>query len=198
MSEPTEITDNVREVLDAPKTDGLFDIPKSFTAEDEVVWAKRRMDSIRVAQYSDSKCGLPNTFDASGAYLCAGREDGTSSPCNKLEGKECLIRIQPINNGHYQSCGFWETSNAGDPEGRYCPKGKLKDLRIGFGSTKSDEGFGCERCEYGQGMLSVADSEGRPRWCSLKGHSVESKSCCMDNEPVKDKTYLAPLLEGHR
>ena len=185
--------ENKRSVLDAPKKDGLFVLPDTFTSQDEVMWAKRRMDSTRVAQYADSTCGLPNTFDPAGAYLCGGRKDGTSSPCNKLQGKECLIRITPINDATHQSCGFWETHNVGDPEARYCPKGKMNDARINFGSTQSDEGFGCERCEYGQQKMKTPDSEGRPRWCALKGHPVEDKACCADNDPVKDslmdKTY---------
>ncbi len=180
------MAENIRKILDAPKKDGLFVVPENFSAKEEVDWAKRRQDSVRVAQYSDSKCGLPNTFDSTGAYLCGGRKDGGSSPCNKLAGKECLIRIQPINSPNFQSCAFWETQNAGDPEGRYCPKGKLEDPRISFGSTKSEEGFGCERCEYGQQQLFKPDSEGRTRWCALKGHSVEDKSCCADNEPIEE------------
>lgn len=182
-------TPQEREILVSPTgKDGLFVVPQSFTAKDEVEWAKRRMDSARVAQYADSKCGLSNTFDVSGAYLCGGRGDGSSSPCNKfVAGGECLIRIKPVDDPHHQSCGFWETRNAGDPEGRYCPKGKLDDTRISFGGTKSDEGFGCERCEYGEESLPYPDSEGRERWCSLKGHSVEDKSCCADNEPDEDE-----------
>lgn len=180
------MSENERPILDAPTKDGLFILPDTFTTEDEVMWAKRRMDSIRVAQYADSKCGLPNTFDPQGAYLCGGCKDGSSSPCNKLVGTECLIRIKPIDAPHESSCGFWETRNAGDPEGRYCPKGKMQDARINFGTTEAPEGFGCERCEYGQGKLGHPDSEGRERWCSLKGHPVEDKSCCADNEPEKD------------
>jgi len=182
---------NVRPILDAPVgKDGLFEVPKSFSAEDEIAWAKRRMDSSRVAQYADSRCGLSNTYDPKGAYLCGGRKDGGSSPCNKLVNigngpNECLIRESLVDNKHFQSCGFWETVNAGDPEGRYCPKGKLGDDRISFGGTDSPYGFGCVRCEYGQQNLPYADSEGRERWCSLKGHSVEDNSCCADNEPVQ-------------
>lgn len=187
------MSDNQRQILDAPKKNGVFTLPETFSTKDEVTWAKRRMDSVRVAQYADSKCGLPNTFDATGAYLCDDRKDGESSPCNKLAGTECLIRIQPIDDAAHQSCGFWETRNAGDPEGRYCPKGKLTDARISFGTTESDEGFGCERCEYGQQKLKTPDSEGRPRWCSLKGHPVEDKSCCADNEVVKG-SYLQEIL----
>jgi hypothetical protein len=174
-----------RPILMAPIKDGLFVLPSKFTVEDEVKWAKRRQDSSRVAQYADSHCGLPNTFDQKGAYLCGGCKDGSSSPCNKLVIKtgECLIRIQTIDKPHLQSCGMWETKNAGDPEGRYCPKGKLDDARIGFGSTTNPLGFSCQRCEYGQGILPISDSEGRTRWCSLKGHSVEDNACCEDNEP---------------
>jgi hypothetical protein len=168
--------------------DGLFAVPtENFTAEKEVEWAKRRQDSIRVAQYADSKCGLPNVFDPQGAYLCGGCADGSSSPCNKFitETRECLIRIKLIDEPNRQSCGFWETRNAGDPEARYCPKGKLDDPRISFGETDNPKGFGCERCEYGQQTLPMPDSEGRTRWCALKGHPVEDKSCCADNEAEK-------------
>ncbi len=167
--------------------DGLFECPSSITVDDEVMWAKRRLDTVRLASYADSKCGLPNTYDETGAYLCGGRGDGTSSPCNKfVEGGECLIRIKPIDEPHAESCGYWETRNAGDPEGRYCPSGRMEDERIGFGSTDNPEGFGCERCEYGEERLPSPDSEGRTRWCSLKGHPVEDQSCCADNEPDTD------------
>ena len=189
---------NVRQILTDPVSDGLFALPKSFTAEDEVRWAKRRMDSARVAQYADSRCGISATFDPTGAYLCGGRKDGGSSPCNKREGTECLIRIKPLNDANHQSCGFWETTNAGDPEGRYCPHGKLEDDRIQFGSTKSDEGFSCARCEYGQEMLPYSDSEGRPRWCALKGHPVENNSCCADNEPEEADEEKSSPLSGIR
>lgn len=175
---------NKRPILYGPVSDGLFKTPQTISAKDEVEWAKRRMDSVRVAQYSDSKCGLPNTFDPTGAYLCMGRKDGRSSPCNKREGAYCLIRIEPLNRGQNQSCMYWEIYNAGDPEGRYCPHGKLDDARLSFGSTPKTEGFGCMRCEYGQDMMPARDSEGRTRWCALKGHPVESNSCCGDNEPI--------------
>lgn len=114
----------VRAILTDPVKNGLFVLPETISAEDEVRYAKRRMDSIRVAQYSDTKCGLPNTYDPKGAYLCGGLKNGESSVCNKLNGSECLIRIKKIDDPHHQSCGMWETANAGDPEGRYCPKGK--------------------------------------------------------------------------
>lgn len=186
---PAIIGHNERPVLEEEVgKDGLFAVPADdFGADKEVEWAKRRMDSIRVAQYADSKCGLPNVFDSAGAYLCGGCADGTSSPCNKFIIKmgECLIRIKPIDEPNNQSCGMWEVKNAGDPEARYCPKGKLDDPRIGFGRTDNAEGFGCERCEYGQEHMPSPDSEGRTRWCSLKGHPVEDKSCCEDNEPVE-------------
>jgi hypothetical protein len=170
-------------LVDPVGKDGLFVVPKSLTAESEVRYAKRRQDSVRIAQYADSKCGLPATFDKDGGYLCGGRKDGRSSACNKLVGTECLIRKNPINNMHYQSCGMWEMRNAGDPEGRYCPKGKLDDSRIGFGSTQSALGFSCQRCEYSTTM-KMSDSEGRGSFCRLKGHPVESNACCEDNEPV--------------
>jgi hypothetical protein len=169
--------------------DGLFIAPTSWGAEQEVAWGKRRQDSVRVAQYSDSKCGIPATFDKDSAYLCGGMANGGSSPCNKfISGtNECLIRIKLIGEPHNQSCAMWETRNAGDPEGRYCPHGKMEDERIGFGRTDAPEGFGCQRCEYGQTILPHPDSEGRTRWCALKGHPVEDVSCCWDNEPISAK-----------
>jgi hypothetical protein len=170
----------LRPVLKDPlDDDGHFALPKEFTAADEVRWAKRRQDSIRVAHYADSKCGLPSTFDPDGGYLC-----GT---CNKYidETKECLIRRKLIDDPAKQSCGLWEAKNAGNPEGQYCPKNKKKmdDGRIGFGETKNKLGFSCERCEYGQQKMVAADSQGRTNWCNLKGHPVELKACCGDNEP---------------
>lgn len=179
-----------RPILEDPlDSDGHFTTPsEDFDVDDEVRWAKKRLDTVRVSQYADSKCGLPNTFDSAGAYLCGGRSDGSSSPCNKmiLQSGECLIRIKPISDMHLQSCAFWEVKNSGDPEARYCPKGKLEDSRIGFGSTKNEEGFGCIRCEYGQNQMPRPDSEGRDRWCKLKGHPVERTACCEDNEPVEE------------
>jgi len=176
---------NTRKILvDKEDSSGHFLMPQAFDAEDEVRFAKRRMDSTRVAQYADSKCGFSNTFDEKGAYLCGGLKDGGSSVCNKLNGSECLIRIKPIDKPHSQSCGFWETWNAGDPEGRYCTKGKMDDNRINFGGTKNPKGFSCQRCEYGQQKLKEPDSEGRTLWCKLKGHPVEPNACCADNDPI--------------
>jgi len=188
---------NIRPILTEPlDKDGYFSVPDKFTSEDEVRWAKRRMDSIRLAQYADSKCGLPNTFDKDGAYLCGGRQDGSSSPCNKLNGSECLIRQKVIDKPHRQSCEFYEITNAGDPEARYSPKGKLDDDRIAFGETKNPEGFGCRRCEYGQQSMPSPDSEGRSLWCKFKGHPVEGNACCADNDPIKLYTIKSatPLL----
>jgi hypothetical protein len=181
--------DNLRPILYGPVKDGLFVVPReNFTAKDEVEWAKRRLDSVRLASYADSKCGLPNTYDPKGAYLCGGCKDGSSSACNKFVGKsECLIRIKPLENPTAESCGYWEIRNAGDPEARYCPKGRMDDKRIGFGSTENPKGFGCVRCEYGQNQMPKPDSEGRTRWCALKGHSVEDNACCEDNEPAEAK-----------
>jgi hypothetical protein len=180
------IKTNIRKILTQPISDGKFSMPdSSFTSEDEVQWAKRRMDSVRVSQYSDTKCGLPNCYDPMGAYLCGGRSDGSSSPCNKREGNECLIRKGDLSNPHFQSCAFWEIANAGDQEARYSPDGRLDDDRIGFGTTKNSLGYGCIRCEYYKPMMR-SDSEGRPGWCSLKGHTVEENSCCWDNEPKDD------------
>ena len=176
-----------RDILYAKVNDeGLFEVPaKDFTEKEEVMWAKRRMDSLRLAYYADSKCGLPNTYDKDGAYLCGGTADGKSSPCNKfVTGGECLISITRIDEPHKQSCGYWEVRNAGDPEARYCPKGRMEDKRIGFGETKSEKGFGCVRCEYGQNSMPKEDSEGRTQWCALKGHPVEKNACCEDNEPL--------------
>jgi hypothetical protein len=181
-----------REILEDPiGEDGLFEVPKSFGPHDEVRWRSRRMDSIRLAQYSDSKCGFPPLVDK--AYLCGGRKDKSTPPCNKFitQTHECLIRIDLIDKPHNQSCMYWETQNAGDSEGRYCPhsKEKMTDQRISFGSTDDPLGFGCIRCEYGQGKLPYADSEGRESWCSLKGHPVEAEEdktgCCAEQEPIE-------------
>ncbi len=167
---------NVRDILYGPVQDGFFVVPKeTFTKEDEVAWSKRRMDSVRIAQYADSKCGLPNTYDETGAYIC--------STCNKREGTECLIRIKNLSKPDYQGCAYWEMTNAGDPEGRYSPDGKLEDKRIGFGETKNPKGWGCIRCEYYISMPKP-DSENRPGWCKKKGHTVEMNSCCWDNDPI--------------
>lgn len=167
--------------------DGHFAAPTAFGPEDEVRWAKRRLDTVRLSQYADSKCGLPNTYDPTGSYLCAGRGNGTSGPCNKFvdKGNECLIREEALSNPHMQSCMYWEVENAGDPETRYCPAGKLDDKRISLGSTKNPMGFGCQNCEYGTEQLPHLDSEGRSRWCSLKGHPVEPTACCADNDPLE-------------
>jgi hypothetical protein len=186
------MADNVRPILVDPiSDDGLFTVPTTITAEDEVRYAKRRQDSIRVSQYADSKCGLPNTFDKDGGYLCGGRADGSSAPCNKLVGTECLIYDKPVTDPNRQSCGMWEVSNAGDPEGRYCPKGKLDTDRIGFGSTNSPLGFSCQRCKY-YAHMTVEDSEGRDDFCRLKGHPVEDNACCEDNEPTSGELKAKP------
>ncbi len=166
--------------------DGLFIMPSSISSDDEVKFAKVRMDSIRLSSYADTKCGLSNTFDKTGAYLCGGRKDGSSSPCNKNQGTLCLILSHPLSDKNHQSCGFWETKNAGDIEVKYCPEGKFDDKRAQFGGTDSDLGFSCSRCEYGEGKLSMPDSEGRQRWCALKGMPVEDNACCADNEPDDD------------
>ncbi len=169
---------NIRPIFDDPKDkDGHFRCPKSFTAEDEVRWAKVRLDTARISSYQDTHCGsFPNTYDPTGAYLCRG--------CNKITPeKECLIRIDKVQDPTHSSCGYWETINAGDPEVRYCKPGKRDDKRIAFGTTPNDAGFGCQRCEYGQQTLPQPDSEGRALWCKLKGHPVEEKACCADNEP---------------
>ena len=177
---------NKRKILVEPVRDGLFALPSDdFTSEDEVQWGKRRVDSVRLSQYADSKCGLPNCYDPFGAYLCGGRKDGTSSPCNKREGNECLIKDGDLTNPHFQSCAFWEISNAGDMEVRYSPEGRLDSSRIGFGATKNLLGFGCVRCEYFD-VMKKPDSEGRWGWCALKGHTVEPNACCWDNEPKDD------------
>lgn len=177
--------ENVRKILDLPLEGGKFSVPSGdFSSQDEVVWAKRRMDSTRMAQYADSKCGLSNTFDPTGSYLCAGRHDGSSSPCNKRNGTECLLKNGKLTNAHYQSCAYWEIENAGDPEARYSPDGRFEDERCGFGETKNPEGFGCRNCEYAKKM-SKPDSEGRTLWCSLKGHTVQDIGCCWDNDPIK-------------
>jgi hypothetical protein len=174
---------NVRPILYGPVKDGLFIMPTSFNAKDEVSFAKRRMDTIRVAQYADTSCGLSNTFDPDGAYLCGG--NGKSVACNKFDNGDCLIRItENIAKPDHSSCMYWEKANAGDPEGKYPPKGRLDDRRIDFGVTPNQLGWGCMRCEYGQQFLNKPDSEGRPRWCAKKGHPVESNSCCAENEAI--------------
>ncbi len=181
------MNENLRTILvDPTGTDGLFTVPKKISSDDEVRYTKRRQDSVRISQYADSKCGLPATYDKDAGYLCGGRKDGSSSSCNKLVGKECLIRIKLIDDMHHQSCGMWEMRNAGDPEGRYCPKGKLDDDRIGFGGTESDEGFSCQRCEY-SAVMEIEDSQGRPSFCRLKGHPIEPTACCEDNEPLEEE-----------
>lgn len=173
-----------RPILEDPlDKDGYFKVPGKFTEQDEVRWAKKRIDAGRVSQYADSHCGLPNTFDSTGAYLCGGRKDGGSSPCNKRKGSECFIRVEELTNPTSQSCAYWEVSNAGDSEPRYCDPGRLEDARISFGETPNPEGFGCIRCEYGQGTLSMRDSQYRNRWCKLKGFPVEDMACCAENEP---------------
>jgi hypothetical protein len=180
---------NSRPILYGPISKGLFVMPQSFGAKDEVNFAKRRMDTIRVAQYADSSCGLPNTYDADGAYLCGGRENGQSVACNKFDSADCLIRItEKIAKPNRSSCMYWEKSNAGDPEGKYCPEGRLDDKRIDFGSTVNPLGWGCLRCEYGQQILNKPDSEGRTRWCGKKGHPVEDNSCCAENEAIEYST----------
>lgn len=181
---------NIRPVLKGTVgPDGYFVCPKEFTAEDEIRWQKNRMRSSRIAQYADESCGIPATYDKDGAYLCAGRADGSSERCNMMEGEhECLIRIRLIPYPHTTSCMWWEKPNAGDPEGRLCPKGKLDDDRLDFGPTPNQLGFGCIRCEYGQELLPKPDSEGRRRWCKVKDHTVSDNSCCADNEPDEEKT----------
>lgn len=194
------MSENDRPILDeATGPDELFITPSiGFTAQDEVQWAKRRMDASRVASYADFKCGLPNTFDPTGAYLCGGRADGRSSPCNKANGNECLIKKGLLTAPHYQSCAFWETRNTGDPEPRYSPHGRLEDERIGFGQTKSPSGFGCMRCEYGRSM-PAPDSEGRTMWCALKGMSVQDVGCCWDNNPIKPyQTDVTPETKNQK
>lgn len=181
VSENSDIKrpDLERKIIDQP-TDakGLFVCPSSFTAEDEVRWKKIRMNAARISSYQDSKCGsFPHTFDPTGSYVCG--------ICNMYaHGGECVIREKPVDRPFLQSCGYWETKNAGDTELRYCPDGKLSDERIAFGSTDSSLGFGCIRCEYGQQMLPYEDSEGRPRWCAKKGMPVECEACCAENDPV--------------
>lgn len=180
--------ENTRPILEEPlDNSGHFKKPSNFTAEDEVKWGKIRMDTARLASYQDSHCGFhSNTFDQTGAYLCRG--------CNKLASNgECLIRAKVIAKPNLSSCGYWEVKNAGDPEVRYCPSGKLDDKRIAFGTTENPLGFSCARCEYGQGILSKPDSEGRIRWCKLKGHPVEDLACCADNEPIEEKGLLDTL-----
>lgn len=181
---------NTRPILYGPVKDGLFVMPASFDAKDEVNFSKRRMDTVRVAQYADSSCGLSNTFDPDGAYLCGG--NGKSVPCNKFDSPKCLIRItEVVAKPERSSCMYWEKANAGDPEGKYPPDGRLDDRRIDFGVTANPLGWGCMRCEYGQQLLNKPDSEGRTRWCSKKGHPVENNSCCAENEAIDLSTQAA-------
>lgn len=175
-----------RKVLTLPEKNGLFSVPAKFGEEEEVAFRARRIEAGRVSNYADSKCGISATFDPVGAYLCGGRADGGSSPCNKIEGTECLIRRLRLTKPHAQSCGYWEVEDAGDREPRYSTEGKLGDVRISFGETANPEGFGCVRCEYGEGELPHPDSEGRERWCALKGFPVEDNACCAENEPDTD------------
>lgn len=179
-----------RPILQGPEDKkGLFKVPKTISTEDEVKFAKLRMRTVRLAQYSDETCGLPNTYDPTGAYLCGGLKTGKSSPCNMfvIIGQECLIRDpKKIDDPHHFSCGFWETVNSGDPEGRKCDHGRMDDKRIQAGSTKSNKGFSCERCEYGIDQDNWTDSEGRHRFCTDWGHPVGEKSCCADNEPLDE------------
>ncbi len=178
--------DNKRPILEE-KIDGKghFAAPKSFTAEDEIQWSKRKLNTVRLALYADEICGFPFTLDPMGSYLCGGRADGSSLACNKLEGKECLILTTEITRPHNSSCAAWERQRAGDPEGRECPKGKFDAKRIGFGTTKNPLGFGCIRCEYGQTFLQRPDSNNQKRWCEEKGHPVGETACCWDNEAIE-------------
>ncbi|HLJ88829.1 MAG TPA: hypothetical protein VKZ53_18565 [Candidatus Angelobacter sp.] len=201
QAETSSAKANARPIIDQKiGPDGHFAAPKSFTAQDEVQWAKVRQDAIRLRQYADKRCGFSNLYDPAGAYLCGGRNDGSSSACNKREGAECLIRIQPLSDPHFQSCMFWETVNAGDPEARYSDKSKkhMTDERIAFGATGNPLGFGCVRCDEGRHMLARPDSEGRQKWCRLIGMPVMDNACCADNEPLAGSPKKSPNDRGDR
>lgn len=175
--------------------DGYFKLPANqLTPEEEVKARQIRAFAVISSEYADSTCGNSFTYEkqegqSGSAYLCGGRSDGKSDPCNKfiiLTG-ECVIRKDKIvKDPSHSSCGFWEHTRAGDPEARRCPSGRFDDERINFGTTKNPLGFSCQRCEYGEEMLSVPDSEGRPRWCKLHGFPVMNDACCSDNEPDED------------
>jgi hypothetical protein len=192
-----------RPILDAPlDADGFFAKPKgALTKDQEVMFAKLRMRGVRTSNYADARCGLPNTYDETGAYLCGGRKNGSSPSCNMfvILNHECLLRDpKVINKPHNFSCGFWEQPNTGDPEGRRCPSGRWKDERLSAGSTDNPLGFSCERCEYGQQQLDVPDSEGRTEWCKYHGHPVFKPACCADNEPVGVKVSKRSWLLTRR
>lgn len=176
---------NEREIVEQPQdAKGHFICPKEFTRDDETRWAKIRMREARISNYQDTKCGgFPNTYDPAGAYLCGGREDGSSKPCNMFnQDKECLILEIALTEPHRQSCNEWEIENFGDPELR---NKSLDAKRIGLGKTDNPDGFGCVRCHYGEQMMPRPDSEGRGRWCEKKGMPVMDNACCAENEPVK-------------
>lgn len=185
-----------RPILSWPEDkDGYFAVPtKQLTPDEEVKARQIRMFAVVGAEYADPTCGNGFTFEPQqgqrgSAYLCGGRADGLSNTCNKfvILTNECLIRkTKTVASPHTSSCGFWEQARAGDPEGQRCPSGRYDDDRINFGTTPNPLGFSCQRCEYGEGMMPVPDSEGRPRWCKLHGFPVTDDACCADNEPDED------------
>jgi len=179
-----------RRILEWPVgSDGYFEVPaKRLTIEEEEKAHEIRCFASTIAQYADSSSGCPSTLDQTGAYLCGGRADRTSKPCNLfvILGSECLIRERKtVSQPHNSSCAFWEVSSAGDPEARRCPAGRYDDERIKFGTTRNPLGFSCERCEYGEGKMKAPDSEGRARWCKKHGMPVFDEACCADNDPGK-------------
>lgn len=184
----------LRPILQWPvDSEGYFSIPsKELTPDEEVKARQIRMFAVVSSEYADPTCGNSFTFEAQqgqrgSAYLCGGRADGLSDTCNKfvILTNECLIRKdKTISEPNLSSCGFWEKARAGDPEVRRCPSGRMDDQRINFGTTTDPLGFSCQRCEYGQEMLPVPDSEGRARWCKFHGFPVTNDACCADSEPA--------------
>jgi hypothetical protein len=180
----------LRKILKGPVEDGLYTVPtEKLTVEEETEAAKRRMRWVRIADYADETCGISNTLDPEAAYLCGGREDGSSSPCNMFRGNgdnRCLIlEGGPMKKPHLSSCGKWEIRNDGDPEGDSCHKGFFSAADLSFGVTKNPQGWGCVRCEYGQKFMPEPDSEGRTRFCQLANIAVGEKACCRRNEAIK-------------
>ena len=179
-----------RPLLDWPVDDeGYFAVPKKkLTPEEEVKAHQARMSAVIMAQYADRTCGNPFTLDPTGAYLCGGRIDGKSSPCNKfvILNNECVIReTKTIAEPCFSSCGFWDKARDGDPEIVRADSTRYNDEQLRFGTTPNPLGFSCQRCEYGQGILPIPDSEGRGRWCKYHGFPAEDNACCADNEPAK-------------
>ncbi len=176
-----------RPLLHQPIAEGKFAPPSTMSVEDEVVYTKIRNRWARIADYADKTCGDSHTYDKDGAYLCAGRKDGKSEPCNMfvIPESECvLIKPAKIADPHHYSCSKWEVPNNGDPEAVQPVKAQLDRDSLSCGSTKNDLGFGCQRCEYAV-RLRRSDSEGRFDFCAKAGCTVDATGCCKYNEPMK-------------